>query len=46
MTAGRRCRGLCRESYTRGMFQAAGTADEVKLMNDEVTHESVSFHKG
>lgn len=38
--------GLRRESYMRGMFQAAGTADEVKLMNDEVTRESVSLHKG
>lgn len=49
MTAGRRCRGLCRGSNMRGMFQAAGTADEVRLMNvlgDEVTHESVSLHKG
>lgn len=42
----REMQGLRRESYMRGMFQAAGTADEVKLMNDEVTHESVSLHKG
>lgn len=49
MTAEGRCRGLCRGTNTRGMFQAAGTADEVRLMNvvgDEVTHESVSLHKG
>lgn len=49
MNAGKKCRGLCRGNNARGMFQAAGTADEVRLMKgmvDEITHESVSLHKG
>lgn len=47
-TAGVKCRGLCRGNSSRGMFQAAGTADEVRLMKgmvDEITHESGSLHK-
>lgn len=49
VTGGEKCRGLCRGNSSRRMFQAAGTADEVRLtksMVDEITHESVSLHKG
>lgn len=49
MTAAEKCRGLCRGNNARGMFQDAGTADEMRLTKgtlDEITHESVSLHKG
>lgn len=45
----REMQGAVSGDNTRGMFQAAERADEMRLMNvvgDEVTHESVSLLKG
>lgn len=49
MAVGEKCKGLGRGNNARGMFQAAGTADEVRLRKgvvDEITDESVYLHKG